>query len=131
MTWDFHPTLSTSSVVHLLLVNMVPGAATVKLACPTKGCPIKARSERLAKQQVCKGKGKKRKCHRVRPTSGTIDFSKFVAGMHVKVGTLIKVSIVQPGTIGKQYTFKIRANQQPVVKITTLAPGSTNPCPLC
>jgi hypothetical protein len=131
MTWDFHPTLSTASVVNRLLVNAVPGPATVKLACPTKGCPIKARSQRLAKQRVCQGKGKKRTCHRVRPASGTIDFSSLVAGAHVKVGTLIKVSIVEPGTIGKQYIFKIRANQQPVVKITALAPGSTKPCPQC
>ena len=131
MTWQFRPTLSTSSVVRQLLVNMVPGPATVKLACPTKGCPIRSQSQRLAKQRVCKGKGKKHKCHRARPTRGKIDLSKFVAGTHVKVGALIKVSIVEPDTVGKQYIFKIRADRQPAVKITALAPGSTKPCPGC
>jgi hypothetical protein len=131
MIWQFQPTLRTATVVRQLTVNAVPGAATVKLACTTRGCPLKARSQRLAKQRVCKGKGKKRKCRRIRPTSGTIDLSKFVAGAHVKVGTLIKVSIVEADTIGKQYVFKIRANRQPAVKITALAPGSTKPCPEC
>jgi hypothetical protein len=130
MTWDFL-LLSTSSIVRQLVVNGVPGPATVKLACVTRGCSIRAQSHRLAMQRVCKGKGRKRKCHSARPTSGTVDLSKFVAGAHVKVGTVIKVSIVEPGAVGKQYTFRIRANRQPAITITTLAPGTMKPCPLC
>jgi hypothetical protein len=130
MTWDFL-LLSTSSVVRHLVVNGVPGPATVRLACVTRGCPIRAESQRLAKQRVCKGKGKKRKCHSAPPASGTIDLSKFVAGARVKVGTLIKVSITAPGSVGKQYTFRVRANQQPAIKITQLAPGTMKPCPQC
>jgi hypothetical protein len=128
MTWEFQ-TLRKSTVVRHLIVNAVPRPATVKLACATKGCPIRAQSRRLAKQRICKGK--KRKCHSARPTSGTIDLSKFVAGRHVNVGTLIKVSIIEPGSIGKQFTFKIRANRQPAVTISPLAPGTNEPCPLC
>jgi hypothetical protein len=134
MTWQFIPQ-TKSTVVRHLVVQKLPRAATVKLACVTRRCSIRARSRQLAKQRVCKrkgkGKGKKRKCHRVRPASGTIDLSKFVAGKRVKVGTVIKVSIFEPGAIGKQFTFKIRANRQPAVIIGQLEPGSLKPCPRC
>ena len=131
MGWSFSPTLSTSTVVRQMSVNSVPGPASVTLACATKGCPIKAHTQRLPKRRVCTGKGRKRKCRTTVPKTGTIDLTRLVAGKRVQVGARIMVSIVQPGTVGKQYIFKIRAGRQPAVTILALAPGTTKPCPGC
>jgi hypothetical protein len=132
MGWYFHPTLRTSTVVQQLSVNAVPAGATVKLSCATKGCPIKPRSEKLAHRRTCRGTGKKRKCRTAAPpASGTIDLTRLVKGKHVHVGAQIRVSIVAPAAVGKQYIFTIRPNRQPSVTIVSLAPGGTTPCPSC
>jgi hypothetical protein len=81
---------------------------------------------------VCTGKGKDKKCRTVRPPrTRTVTLTRLVDGLHLRVGARFTVSIVEPGAIGKQYLFKIRANQQPSATIITLAPGSTKPCPSC
>ncbi|MGZ4351499.1 MAG: hypothetical protein ACXVRX_13355, partial [Solirubrobacteraceae bacterium] len=87
----------------------------------------------LAKQRVCKGKGKgkKHRCRLVVPKSGNLDLTRLVAHQHVKVGGQIVVAMIQPGSIGKQYVFTMLTRAQPSVKIQTLAPGSTALCPGC
>jgi Bacterial Ig domain len=132
MGWFFHPTRRTSTVVQQLSVNAVPARATVKLSCATRGCPIKPRTEKLAHRRVCSGKGKKHKCRTAAPPAGgTIDLTRLVKGKHVHVGAQIRVSILSPATVGKQYVFTIRPNRQPSVTIVSLAPGGTTPCPVC
>ena len=132
MGWSFTPTLSTYTVVRALVVYAVPGAAKVKLSCAVKGCGVKAHTESVAIRRVCTGKGKDKKCRTVRPPrTRTVTLTRLVDGLHLRVGARFTVSIVEPGAIGKQYLFKIRANQQPSATIITLAPGSTKPCPSC
>ena len=130
MTWGGFLAGPTSTVVPGMLVKSLPGGAQVKLSC-TKGCPIKARTLALAKQRVCKGKGKKRHCRLATPKSANLDLSRFVAHRRVKVGSQITVTMIQSGSLGKEYVFRIIKSSQPSVKIQTLAPGSTAPCPGC
>ena len=130
MTWPDFTAGATSSVVNGLTIKSLPGGAHVKLSC-SKGCPIKTQTVALAKHRVCKGKGKKRKCKLVAPKSANLDLTRFVAHKRVKVGGKITVSMIQSGSIGKQYTFTMVKNDQPTVKIQTLAPGSTKLCPNC
>ena len=129
MTWDFAPS-ATSTVVQDMLVKSLPGGAKVRLSC-SKGCPIKTQTASLAKHKVCKGKGKKRKCKLAVPKSGNLDLTRFVHNKRVKVGSQITVAMIQPGSIGKQYVFRMVKNNQPSVKIQALAPGSTKLCPTC
>jgi hypothetical protein len=131
MTWptDFGAG-ATSTVIPALLIKNLPGGAKVKLSC-SKGCPIKARTLALAKHRVCTGKGKKRKCKMVVPKSGNLALGRYVAHKRVKVGGQIIVAMIQSGSIGKRYVFVMVKNDQPTVKIQTLAPGSTKLCPTC
>ncbi len=131
MTWpeDFGAG-ATSTVIPDLLIKNLPGGAQVKLSC-SKGCPIKSKTLALDKQRVCKGKGKKRKCKLVVPKSGNLDLGRYLFHRHVKVGGHITVAMIQSGSIGKEYVFGMVKNDQPSVKIQTLAPGSTAPCPGC
>jgi hypothetical protein len=131
MTWpqDFGAGAG-STVIPDLIVKNLPGGATVKLSC-SKGCPIKARTVALAKHRVCKGKGKRRKCKMAAPKTGNLDLGRYVAHRRVKVGGQITVAMIQAGSIGKEYVFRMVKNNQPSVKIQTLAPGSTKLCPSC
>jgi Bacterial Ig domain/FG-GAP repeat len=129
MTWDFAPS-ATSTVVQDMLVKSLPGGAKVRLSC-SKGCPIKTQTASLAKHKVCKGTGKKRKCKLVVPKSGNLDLTRFVHNKRVKVGSQITVAMIQPGSIGKRYVFRMVKSNQPSVKIQALAPGSTKLCPTC
>jgi hypothetical protein len=131
MTWpqDFGAG-AASTVIPDLIVKNLPGGAKVKLSC-SKGCPIKARTLALAKHRVCKGKGKKRKCKMAAPKTGNLDLGRYVAHRRVKVGAQITVAMIQAGSIGKEYVFRMLKNNQPSVKIQTLAPGSTKLCPSC
>jgi hypothetical protein len=131
MTWpqDFGAG-AASTVIPDMIVKNLPGGAMVKLSC-SKGCPIKARTFTLAKHRVCKGKGRKRKCKMAAPKTGNLDLGRYVAHRRVKVGGQITVAMIQAGSIGKEYVFRMVKNNQPTVKIQTLAPGSTKLCPSC
>jgi hypothetical protein len=130
MGWDAFGGGATSTVLPDMVVKNLPGGAKVKLSC-SKGCPVKARTLALAKHRVCIGKGKKRKCKLVTPKSGNLDLKRYVIHRRVKVGSQLTVAMIQPGSIGKQYVFRMVKNNQPSVKIQTLAPGSTRLCPSC
>ena len=131
MTWpENFGAGATSMVIPDLLIKNVPGAAKVKLSC-SKGCPIKARTLALAKQRVCKGKGKKRKCKMMVPKSGNLDLGRYVFHRRVKVGGQITVAVFQSGSIGRQFVFQMLKSKQPTLTIRTLAPGSTKLFPGC
>jgi hypothetical protein len=130
MTWGDFVAGPTSTVMPGMLVKSLPGGAQVKLSC-SKGCPIKAQTLVLAKHRVCKGKGKRRHCRLTAPKSANLDLTRFVAHRRVKVGSQITVAMIQSGSLGKEYVFRIVKSNQPSVKIQTLAPGSTAPCPGC
>jgi hypothetical protein len=131
MTWpENFGAGATSTLIPDLIVKNLPGGAKVKLSC-SKGCPIKARTLALAKHRVCKGKGRKRKCRMAPPKTGNLDLGRYVEHRRVKVGDQIKVAMIQVGSIGKEYAFRMIKNNQPSVKIQTLAPGSTRLCPNC
>jgi hypothetical protein len=120
----------TSTVIPDLIIKNLPGGAHVKLSC-SKGCPIAARTLALSKHRVCKGKGSKRKCKLALPKTANLDLGRYVAHRRVKVGDHITVAMIQAGSIGKEYVFVMVKNNQPSVKIQTLAPGSTRLCPAC
>ena len=131
MGWTFKPTLPSYTDVPALVVNSVRAKARVQLSCAPKRCGIKPHTETVPKRRACAGKGHKRRCRSVTPSIGTVDLSSLVAGRHISVGSRLTVSIVEPGAVGKQYIFRIRAGRQPAVTILALAPGTTRPCPGC
>jgi hypothetical protein len=133
MQWDFSTTTASfTAITGQFIVNGLPGRAKVFMSCTGKGCPIAKHTATVPKQRVCKGKGKKRKCRKAEPAKGNVDLLKFVAGRHIPVGDHLIVSMVQSGSIGKQYNFKMLKKSQPAKAINFLAPGSaTRLCPLC
>ncbi|HTU94462.1 MAG TPA: Ig-like domain-containing protein, partial [Solirubrobacteraceae bacterium] len=131
MTWGAFRPGASATVLPGMLVKGLPGAATVRLSCTGRGCPIKTQTVSLAKQRVCTGKGKKRRCTRAVPASGNLDLTHLVANRRVRAGSALVVAMIQPGSIGKEYVFGMVRGKQPSVKIRALAPGGTAPCPGC
>ncbi|MFL5863511.1 MAG: Ig-like domain-containing protein, partial [Solirubrobacteraceae bacterium] len=131
MNWDLFGAGPTSTVLPRMIIKSLPGGAKVHLSCTGKGCSIAARTLALAKHRVCKGKGKKRTCRLVAPKSATLPLTRYVAHKRLKVGSKLIVVMIQPGSIGKEYVFRMVKNNQPAVKILTLAPGSTRLCLTC
>ncbi|MFL5860088.1 MAG: Ig-like domain-containing protein [Solirubrobacteraceae bacterium] len=129
--WDAFGAGSTSTVLPSMVIKNLPGSAHVRLSCTGKGCPIKTRTLALAKHRVCKGKGKKRKCRLAAPKSATLSLTRYVAHKRLKVGSKLIVAMIQPGSIGKEYVFRMVKNDQAAVKIQALAPGSTRLCLTC
>jgi hypothetical protein len=85
----------------------------------------------LSKQRACRGKGKKHRCKMVVPKTGNLDLARQLHGERVRVGSELIVAMVQSGSIGKEYVFRMLRDKAPSVKIQTLAPGGTAPCPGC
>ena len=85
----------------------------------------------LAKQRVCKGKGKKRHCRLATPKERQPRPVAVRRSQARQGGLADQVTMIQPGSLGKEYVFRIVKSNQPSVKIQTLAPGSTAPCPGC
>ncbi len=131
MNWGVFTSGATSTVLPGMVVKSLPRGATVRLSCTGRRCPIKTQSVSLPKQRTCHGKGRKRRCRLVVPKSGNLDLTRLVRGKRLKVGSELVVAMIQPGAIGKEYVFRMLRDKPPAVKIGTLAPGGTAPCPGC
>jgi hypothetical protein len=131
MGWGEFGLGATSTVLPSMVVKSLPGGATVRLSCAGKRCPIKPQHVLLAKQRACHGTGKRRRCRLLVPKSGNLDLTKLVRGKRVRVGSELIVAMIQPGSIGKEYVFRMVRDKPPSVKIAALAPGGTVPCPGC
>jgi hypothetical protein len=65
------------------------------------------------------------------PKSGNLGLTNLVHGKRLKVGSEHVVAMIQPGSIGKEYVFRMVRDKPPSVTIAALAPGGTAPCPGC
>jgi hypothetical protein len=131
MTWGAFRPGASSTVLPGMLVKSLPGGAAVRVSCTGPGCPIKTQTVSLAKQRVCQGSGHKRRCKLAVPSSGNLDLARLVSNKRVRVGSAVVVAMIQPGSIGKEYVFRMVRDKQPSVRIRALAPGGTGPCPGC
>jgi hypothetical protein len=119
MTWAFQH-FARYTIVRSLIVDGVPAGAKVNVSCKGGGCPFASHTAAVSKPPACKRK-------HCRPKTRTVDLSRLFRGRHLAAGAHVTVGIVQANTIGKVYIFTFRAGQDPNIRITCLAPGSTVP----
>lgn len=130
MTWRFAVS-ARYTLVESLIIKGVPAGAKVELKCSGKHCPIKS-STTTVSHRACTNKAKKRRCRSGRTShSGTISLTGRVSRRHFRVGARLIVSTVEPGAVGKQYTFRFRPARAPAIGIAFLSPGTTRPCRRC
>ena len=121
MQWTFAYTRRYTKV-DTLLVNWVPSDATVLLKCHGRGCPFATHTSRVAKPKRC-GKEGKPKC----PIGGSINLAAPFQKNPLHPRATIIVMIRRSGWVGKYYKFTIRAGNQPIIRISCLAPRRTIP----
>jgi adhesin/invasin len=119
MHWSFVSGPGYTSVLALT-VNGAPIGSTVLVNCKGKGCPFANKSLPVSKTKRCGPKGK-----RVCLTHGNIDLTSRFARRHLRPRTTITVDVVQPGWIGRAYTFVVRAHKAPSTKAVCVVPGTS------
>jgi len=111
--------LRRGSKLRRLSVSAPPGA-TVLVRCNGRGCPL-GRQSRVVKS------GKRSKS---RSPAQVVRLRRFERKL-LRSGTVIKILVTKPSTIGKYTRFKIRSNKAPVRSDRCLMPSSSKPvdCP--
>jgi PKD repeat protein len=111
--------LRRGSKLRRLTVSAPPGA-TVLVRCNGRGCPV-GRQSRVVKS------GKRSKS---RSPAQTVRLRRFERKL-LRSGTVIKILVTRPSTIGKYTRFKIRSKKAPARSDRCLMPGSSKPvdCP--
>jgi hypothetical protein len=126
MSWVFRPTRRFTLVLSLMVAS-VPAPAGIRMSCSGHGCPFRSHTSTPAMVKTCKGKGKHKKCTKHKPGTHSVNLTRLFSKRHLGGGTELTIEIVQANRVGKVFEFKIRANRQPTVSITCLAPGSDTP----
>jgi hypothetical protein len=105
VNWVFYFSPNYTSVLTLDFKG-VPSSTKVVLSCTGRSCPFAKRT--------------------VRPPHGTtVHVGSWLRHAHLRAGTRLTVSIMQAGSIGKRYTFTIRADKPPASRVVALRPGTT------
>lgn len=98
------------TVVRRLDVLNLPAASTVRITCEGR-CPFRGRTRRV-------GKGAAR--IRLHPLFGSAE---------LRPGTVIKIQITAPQTIGKLFRYTMRRAKLPSARTLCLPPGGARPRP--
>jgi PKD repeat protein len=103
------------------LTVTAPTGATVVIRCHGRSCPFGRQSRVVKSEKTSRGR---------QPTVRAVRIRRFEHKL-LRAGTMIRVFITKPGTIGKYTQFKIRARRAPVRTDRCLAQGSSKPidCP--
>ena len=97
-----------SSTFTLLQLKGAPSGASVDVVCSGKACPKrKGKATRLTKPNA----------------PSTLSLKPWLK-KPLRVGTVLKVTVTKPGSFGMVKTFKVRANQRPLITTTCLEPNS-------
>jgi large repetitive protein len=112
MQWTFYYT-PTFTQVLALTVTGAPPRAKVLVWCHGKACPFARRAIPTGRSTGCGPRGRQRCLLR-----RTIDLTHLFRRSHLAIGARIRVEIVKPGWIGKNYVFTVIAGHGPVVRIS-------------
>lgn len=104
------------TTVERLSVDGVEAAATVTVGCRGHGCPFSIRRGATS----CTG----HRCDRSTKNGRTVNLEPLLARRRLAPGVVLTVSVTAPGTIGRSFSFRIRAGKPVVPRIGCLAPGS-------
>jgi PKD repeat protein len=109
--------LRRGSKLRRLTVSAPPGA-TVLVRCNGRGCPL-GRQSRVVKSGT-----------KSRSPAQIVRLRRFERKL-LRSGTVIKILVTRPSTIGKYTRFKIRSKKPPARSDRCLMPGSSKPvdCP--
>jgi hypothetical protein len=95
-----------TEVIGLRVTGLRRGVR-VAVGCRGGGCPFRSRV--TVDREICAGHG-----HRCRPAPNRIDLTPEFKRRRLRPGTVLTIEITEPDTIGKSYTFTVKAKRFPV-----------------
>jgi hypothetical protein len=105
------------TTVKRLVVEDVPGLATVGVSCRGNGCPF---AIHFGVGSRCSGNG----CGHARQIPRKVALTKLFAHSKLIPGTVLRVSVTEPHAIGQVTVFTIRSHTSPTSSTACLMPGS-------
>jgi Bacterial Ig-like domain (group 3) len=106
LQWSFHYRPTFTKVIGFTAEGLVSGTKLV-LTCTGASCPF----SRISLQ----------------PQAGSMDLLPLFKGRRLRVGTQITVRMTRPDRIGKYYSFTIRAGRSPLIVLSCLGVGMSQP----
>jgi hypothetical protein len=108
--WSFVATRAYTRVVSLV-VRGAPLGAKVVTVCHGRGCPFATQTTSVKKSSQ----------------SRAIDLTGAFEKRRLSPNARLTVMVIRPNWLGRYYGFVVRSGQEPQVKVSCLAPGSTKP----
>jgi Bacterial Ig-like domain (group 3) len=109
LSWTFYYAPRYTTVLGLTVADVPPGAE-VRVTCIGRGCPLRSHSITVPRSARA---------------AQTVELTPLFGGHRLKPGTVIALSVVRSGWIGRRYSFEIRPSHPPRLAITCRAPGLT------
>jgi hypothetical protein len=108
LTWTFYYSPRYTEVLALVVHHAPPGTRVV-LTCTGHGCPFASHLAAVIPRSA--------------GALGGANLRPLFGSRHLKPGTVITVSVMRHGWIGKRYAFRMRRGHPPALAITCQAPG--------
>jgi hypothetical protein len=121
MQWKFYYTPKYTQILTLQAYG-VANASTLHLTCRGTDCPLATFESSLADTTACASRG-----NQICTTGSSINLLPVFRKHHLRPGDEIVLWITRPHWIGKYYSFTIRSGQAPLIGLSCVAPGRTQP----
>ncbi len=115
----FHPKYTQ---ILSLQASGVANASIVRLSCHGTSCPFTTLSSTASAAAGCSARG-----HVICTGSSGINLLPVFRNRHLRPGTQIVLWITRPNWIGKYYSFTIRGGQAPLIDLSCVAVGRSQP----
>ena len=115
----FHPKYTQ---ILILQASGVANASTLRLICHGSSCPFTTLNSSASAASGCSGHG-----HVICSGGSGINLLPVFRNRHLRPGTQIVLWITRPNWIGKYYSFTIRGGQAPLIDLSCVAVGRSQP----
>jgi Bacterial Ig-like domain (group 3)/Invasin, domain 3 len=115
----FHPKYTQ---ILFLQASGVANASTLRLICHGTSCPFTTLSSTASAAAGCSGRG-----HVICSGGSGINLLPAFRNRHLSPGTQIVLWITRPNWIGKYYSFTVRGGQAPLIDLSCVAVGRSQP----
>ena len=121
LQWKFYYHPKYTQILFLQAFG-VASASTLRLTCHGASCPFTTLRSSVASAASCSGGA-----HAICSAGSGVNLLPVFRNRHLRPGTQITLWITRPNWIGKYYSFTIRAGQPPLIDLSCVAVGRSQP----
>ena len=121
LQWKFYYHPKYTQILFLQAFG-VASASTLRLTCHGTSCPFTTLRSSVASPASCSGGA-----HAICSAGSGVNLLPVFRNRHLRPGTQITLWITRPNWIGKYYSFTIRSGQPPLIDLSCVAVGRSQP----